>query len=115
MQDLFSKQGLGCSFTIEVRKGKRPGNTSNFNICVKRGQNCENKILLSWAREQEEIERLYNRGAIVKGIADKTGVHIATVYRELPNGYERDADDRRIRAACILVLLFHPERTQQSG
>ncbi len=33
------------------------------------------------------IERLHNGGAPAAVIADKVGVHPATIYRELPNGY----------------------------
>ncbi len=37
--------------------------------------------------ERAEIERLYNGGAPAAVIAERVGYHVATIYRELPNGY----------------------------
>lgn len=37
--------------------------------------------------DREIIERLHNGGAPAATIAEKVGVHPATIYRELPNGY----------------------------
>ena len=37
--------------------------------------------------DRETIERLHKGGAPAAVIADAVGVHQATIYRELPNGY----------------------------
>ena len=39
------------------------------------------------------IERLHKGGAPAAVIADKVGVHPATIYRELPNGYTGPPDE----------------------
>lgn len=38
--------------------------------------------------ERAEIERLHNGGAPAATIAGRIGYHRATIYRELPNGYD---------------------------
>ncbi len=58
--------------------------------------------------ERAEIERLHNGGARPKLIAEKIGAHIATIYRELPNGYTGDIDEygRRIYSAEVAQRTF---------
>lgn len=48
--------------------------------------------------DREKIERLHNGGAPAALIAERVGVHKATIYRELPNGYTGESDEfgRRI-------------------
>ena len=51
--------------------------------------------------ERAEIERLHNGGAPAAVIAGKVGSHVATIYRELPNGYTGAVDEygRRVYSA----------------
>ncbi len=58
--------------------------------------------------ERAEIERLHNRGAPVAVIAEKVGSHVATIYRELPNGYTGIVDEygRRVYSAEISQRAF---------
>ena len=43
--------------------------------------------------ERAEIEKLHNGGAPAAVIAGRIGAHVATVYRELQNGYTGDVDE----------------------
>ena len=43
--------------------------------------------------ERAEIEKLHNGGAPAAVIAGRIGAHVATVYRELQNGYIGDVDE----------------------
>ena len=51
--------------------------------------------------ERAEIERLHNGDALAAVIAGKVGSHVATIYRELPNGYTGAVDEygRRVYSA----------------
>lgn len=44
--------------------------------------------------DRETIERLRKGGAPPGLIAERVGVHIATIYRELPNGYTETLDEQ---------------------
>lgn len=48
--------------------------------------------------DRETVERLNNGGATAAVIAERVGVHKATIYRELQNGYTGESDEfgRRI-------------------
>ena len=58
--------------------------------------------------ERAEIERLHNGGALAAVIAEKVGSHVATIYRELPNGYTGTVDeyDRRVYSAEVAQRTF---------
>lgn len=58
--------------------------------------------------ERAEIERLHNGGAPAAVIADKVGSHVATIYRELPNGYTGAVDEygRRVYSAEVAQKTF---------
>jgi IS30 family transposase len=58
--------------------------------------------------ERAEIERLHNGGAPAAVIAGKVGSHVATIYRELPNGYTGAVDEygRRVYSAEIAQRNF---------
>jgi len=43
--------------------------------------------------ERAEIEKLHNGGAPDAVIAERVGSHVATIYRELPNGYTGAVDE----------------------
>lgn len=55
-----------------------------------------------------EIERLHNSGAKAAVIADKVGAHVATIYRELKNGYTPDVNEygRRVYSAEVAQKNF---------
>ena len=44
------------------------------------------KLRYPGLNERAEIERLHNGGAPAAVIAERVGSHVATIYRELPNG-----------------------------
>ena len=58
--------------------------------------------------ERAEIERLHNGGAPAAVIAGKVGSHVATIYRELPNGYTGAVDEygRRGYSAEVAQRTF---------
>ena len=58
--------------------------------------------------ERAEIERLHNGGAAAAVIAGKVGSHVATIYRELPNGYTGAVDEygRRVYSAEVAQRTF---------
>ena len=58
--------------------------------------------------ERAEIERLHNGGAPAAVIAGKVGFHVATIYRELPNGYTGAVDEygRRVYSAEVAQRTF---------
>ena len=58
--------------------------------------------------ERAEIERLHNRGAPAAVIAEKVGYHVATIYRELQNGYNGTVDEygRRVYSAEVAQRTF---------
>ena len=58
--------------------------------------------------ERAEIERLHNGGAPAAVIAGKVGSHVATIYRELPNGYTGAVDEygRRVYSAEVAQRTF---------
>ena len=58
--------------------------------------------------EQAEIERLHNGGTPAAVIAGKVGSHVATIYRELPNGYTGAVDEygRRVYSAEVAQRTF---------
>lgn len=59
-------------------------------------------------RGRAGIERLHNGGAPAAVIAEKAGSHVATIYRELPNGYTGTADEygRRVYSAEAAQRTF---------
>lgn len=59
-------------------------------------------------KERAEIERLHNGGARPALIAERVGAHIATIYRELPNGYTGAVDEygRRVYSAEVAQKTF---------
>lgn len=59
-------------------------------------------------RERAEIEKLHNGGAPAALIAERVGSHIATIYRELPNGYTGAVDEygRRVYSAEVAQQTF---------
>ena len=66
------------------------------------------KIRYLGPSERAEIERLHNRGAPAAVIAEKVGSHVATIYRELSNGYTGAVDEygRRVYSAEIAQRTF---------
>ena len=58
--------------------------------------------------ERAEIERLHNGGAPAAVIAEKVGYHVATIYRELQNGYTGTVDKygRRVYSAEVAQRTF---------
>ena len=58
--------------------------------------------------ERAEIERLHNGGAPAAVIAGKVGFHVATIYRELKNGYTKAVDEygRRVYSAEVAQQTF---------
>ena len=58
--------------------------------------------------ERAEIERLHNGDALAAVIAGKVGSHVATIYRELPNGYTGAVDEygRRVYSAEVAQRNF---------
>ena len=58
--------------------------------------------------ERAEIERLHNGGAPAAVIAGKVGSHVATIYRELPNGDTGAVDEygRRVYSAEVAQRTF---------
>ena len=58
--------------------------------------------------ERAEIERLHTGGAPAAVIAGKVGSHVATIYRELPNGYTGAVDEygRRVYSAEVAQRTF---------
>ncbi len=58
--------------------------------------------------ERAEIERLHNGGAPAAVISEKVGSHVATIYRELPNGYTGTVDEygRRVYSAEIAQRML---------
>ena len=58
--------------------------------------------------ERAEIERLHNGDALAAVIAGKVGSHVATIYRELPNGYTGAVDEcgRRVYSAEVAQRTF---------
>ena len=58
--------------------------------------------------ERAEIERLHNGGAPAAVIAEKVGYHVATIYRELQNGYNGTVDEygRRVYSAEVAQRTF---------
>ena len=58
--------------------------------------------------ERAEIERLHNGDALAAVIAGKVGSHVATIYRELPNGYTGAVDKygRRVYSAEVAQRNF---------
>lgn len=58
--------------------------------------------------DREEIERLHNGGAPAAAIAEKVGSHVATIYRELANGYTGAVDEygRRVYSADAAQKTF---------
>lgn len=58
--------------------------------------------------ERAEIERLHNGGAPAAVIAERVCAHVATIYRELQNGYTGAVDEygRRVYSAEIAQRTF---------
>ena len=58
--------------------------------------------------ERAEIERLHSGGARPALIAEKIGAHVATIYRELPNGYTGAVDEygHRVYSAEVAQQTF---------
>ena len=58
--------------------------------------------------ERAEIERLHNVGAPAAAIAERVGSHVATIYRELQNGYTGTVDEcgRRVYSAEVAQRTF---------
>ncbi|MCM1217261.1 MAG: helix-turn-helix domain-containing protein [Lachnospiraceae bacterium] len=48
--------------------------------------------------DRQQIEAMYNSGAREKAIAEKIGVHIATIYKELERGKVIVADSVKYSA-----------------
>ena len=70
--------------------------------------------------ERAEIERLHNGGAPAAVISEKVGSHVATIYRELPNGYTGTVDEYGVAARGhkyrVSIIFFEVvfERRQDS-
>ena len=92
-----------------MRKVERSRRTSIF-LCFggKEGGNIGRKLRYLGPSERAEIERLHNGGAPAAVIAEKVGSHVATIYRELPNGYTGTVDEygRRVYSAEVAQRTF---------
>ena len=66
------------------------------------------KLRYLGSSERAEIERLHNGGTTAAVIAERVGSHVATIYRELPNGYTGIVDEygRRVYSAEIAQRTF---------
>ncbi|PWM75458.1 MAG: helix-turn-helix domain-containing protein [Bacillota bacterium] len=58
--------------------------------------------------ERAEIERLHNGGGSPAFIAERVGVHVSAIYRELPKGYTGAVDEygRKIYSAEAAQQVF---------
>ena len=61
------------------------------------------------------IERLHNDRAPAALIAEKVGVHPATIYRELRNGYTGAVDEYGFRVYSAEVVQLTAERNFQKS
>ena len=61
------------------------------------------------------IERLHNDRAPAALIAEKVGVHPATIYRELRNGYAGAVDEYGFRVYSAEVAQLTAERNFQKS
>lgn len=71
-------------------------------------RNMSKKLRYIGPRERVEIERLHNGGATAAVIAERIGRHVATIYRELLNGYTGTVDEygRREYSAEVAQRTF---------
>lgn len=65
--------------------------------------------------DRATIERLHNDRAPVALIAEKIGVHPATIYRELRNGYTGAVDKYGFRVYSAKVAQITAERNFQKS
>ena len=67
--------------------------------------------------QRAEIEKLHRRGAKPALIAAKIGVHLATIYRELPNGCTGALDEngRWIYSAELAQQIFERNIKRRGG
>ena len=57
--------------------------------------------------ERRRIEIMNKRGVSPKEMAEKLGVHIATIYRELKRGYSGGEYSAKIAQAAIQESIIH--------
>lgn len=86
-----------------------------FILHERRPEKWGQKLRYLGPEDRATIERLHNDRAPVALIAEKIGVHPATIYRELRNGYTGPVDKYGFRVYSAKVAQITAERNFQKS